>query len=126
MSQYRDKFDINEFNNKYRGTNTFTGTSSTNNKMSPYFSLFLESLDDETLLGKIKFANDYLRIPPIQSFIKFHHEIFNQVMLPKEKQALGACFGYLYKEIYGGYQSQTCWVNDQETGIKTASYFIKG
>jgi len=118
------EFNEQDFLKTYRGTETFvTGESK-------YYKLFLELLQDEELLEKIKFANDVLSVPPVKTFILYereflHKDNFNEKMSPVAKRGLGACFGYLYKFIYGGYDSGQSWLNDEKTGIKTASYFIK-
>jgi len=114
----RKKFNQTEFNSIYKGTLPFCKT--------PYFEKFLELLDDEKALEHIKFANDTLGIPPVKSMINFYRDFFNKKMEPLEKQGLGACFGYLYRFIYGGYEPEQVWVGDKEyTGIKTASVFRK-
>lgn len=108
-------FDVKDFNKTYRGTEKFCSTK--------YFTKFLDLLEDKDLLDKIKFINDYLKIPPVKVFIAYHRDYFNEKMAPTEKQGMGACFGYLYKFIYGGYEAEQTWVGDTETSIKTASYF---
>ena len=118
------EFNEQDFLRTYRGTESFVTNE------SKYYKLFLELLQDDELLEKIKFANDVLGIPPIKTFILYEREylkkdIFNEKMSPVAKRGLGACFGYLYKFIYGGYESEQTWFNDEPTGIKTASYFIK-
>ena len=118
-----------EFNEQYF-LRTYRGTESFVTKESKYYKLFLELLKDEELLEKIKFANDILCVPPIKTFIIYEREylkkdIFNEKMSSIAKRGLGACFGYLYKFIYRGYESEQTWFNDEKTGIKTASYFIK-
>ena len=95
-----------------------------------YYLLFLELLKNEELLSHIKFANDVLGEPPLKTFILYEREylkkaVFDKKMTPVQKRGIGACFGYLYKFIYGGYESEQAWFNDNQTGIKTASYFIK-
>lgn len=118
------EFNEQDFLRTYRGTESFvTGESK-------YYNLFLELLRDGELLEKIKFANDVLGIPPVKTFISYQREylkkdIFNEGMSSVAKRGLGACFGYLYKFIYGGYESEQSWFNDEKTGIKTASYFKK-
>ena len=118
-------FNEAEFLKIYRGTEPFV----TNEKK--YYNLFLVLLKDEDLLDKIKFANDVLRIPPIKTFIVYHRDylkddVFNERMSPIAKRGLGACFGYLYKFIYGGYESEQTWFNDEKTtSIRTASFFKK-
>ena len=118
------EFNEQEFLRIYRGTESFVTIE------SKYYKLFLELLQDDDLLEKIKFANDVLGTPPIKTFIIYEREylnkdVFNEKMSPIAKRGLGACFGYLYKFIYGGYESEQSWFNDPKTGIKTASYFIK-
>ena len=118
------EFNEQEFLKTYRGTESFVTTE------SKYYKLFLELLKDDGLLEKIKFANDVLKISPVRTFIMYHREylkddIFNCEMTSVAKRGLGACFGYLYKFIYRGYESEQTWFNDKDTGIKTASYFIK-
>ena len=117
-------FNEQEFLRVYRGTESFVTTE------GKYYKPFLELLQDKELLERIKFANDVLHIPPIKTFILYEREylkkdIFNEKMSPVAKRGLGACFGYLYKFIYKGYESEQTWFNDKATGIKTASYFIK-
>ena len=125
------EFNEQEFLKIYRGTEKFVTNE------SRYYNLFLDLLKDEALLDKIKFANDVLEIPPIKTFILYERDylqkdIFNEEMSPIAKRGLGACFGYLYKFIYGGYEAESSWFNDcdnetptKKTTIKTASYFIK-
>ena len=119
------KFNEQEFLSIYRGLEPFVRDE------KKYYNLFLELWQDGDLLDKIKFANDVLKIPPIKTFITYQREylgkdIFNEKMSPIAKRGLGACFGYLYKFIYGGYESEQTWFNDKDkTEIKTASYFKK-
>lgn len=117
-------FNEQDFLRTYRGTETFVTNE------SKYYNLFLELLKDGGLSEKIKFANDVLNIPPVKTFILYEREylkkdIFNEEMSSAAKRGLGACFGYLYKFIYGGYEAESSWFNDEKTGIKTASYFKK-
>ena len=118
------EFNEQDFLKTYRGTETFVTNE------SKYYKLFLDLLQNDELLEKIKFANDVLCVPPIRTFIIYEREyikkdIFNDRMSPAAKRGLGACFGYLYKFIYDGYESQSSWFNDEKTSIKTASFFIK-
>ena len=118
-----ETFNEQDFLKTYRGTVSFVTTE------EKYYKLFLELLKDDGLLEKIKFANDVLGIPPIKTFILYEREylkkdIFNEEMSAVAKRGLGACFGYLYKFIYKGYDSEQTWFNDEKTGIKTSSYFI--
>lgn len=118
------KWDEEDFLKRYRGMERFV----TNER--EYYSLFLELMQNNDLLGQIKFANDVLGVPPLKSFVLYHRKfsgtnLFDKKMDALPKRGLGACFGYLYKFIYGGYESDTCWFDDEKTEIKTASYFIK-
>lgn len=111
-----------EFLRIYRGTETFV----TNERS--YYALFLELLQDEELLAHLRFANDVLQIPPLKTFVLYERDVlgkdvFRTKMSTAAKRGLGACFGYLYKFLYGGYEAEPCWFNDALTGIKTASCF---
>ena len=114
------KFDTINFNKTYKGSRKFS-------EDSPYFPIFIESLEkNKELFERIKFCNDVLQIPPIYTFVKYHKDVFYKQMAVNEKRGLGACFGYLYQFIYNeGYKAQTTWVGHKETGIKNASYFKK-
>lgn len=118
------EFNEKDFLRTYRGTEKFI------TEETKYFKLFLELLQDEKLLENIKFANDVLKVPPIKTFVTYERDylkkdIFNENMSANAKRGLGACFGYLYKFVYKGYESAQTWFNDEKTGIKTASYYIK-
>ena len=118
-------FDEKDFLRLYRGSEKFLTEG------RKYYNAFLELLKDEILLEKIRFANDVHKIPPLKSYILYMRDfrgldMFNEkIKDAKIKQGLGACFGYLYKFIYGGYDSAQAWFDDEKTGIKTASYFEK-
>ena len=115
-------FDEEDFLKTYRGSEPFI------TQEREYYDLFLELLKDADLLDKIKFANDVLKVAPLETFIKYSRSLdekaFSKKMTPVAKRGMGACFGYLYKVIYNNnYESQQSWFNDEATGIKTASYF---
>lgn len=117
-------WDEEAFLKAYRGTETFVTAE------RGYYSLFLELLKDRERLSHIRFANDVLQVPPLKTFILherdvLNKDVFREKLSPTVKRGLGACFGYLYKCIYGGYESEPSWFNDALTGIKTASYFKK-
>jgi hypothetical protein len=119
------KFDEQDFLKTYRGSEKFTSEG------KEYYDCFLTLLQDDALLEKIRFANDTLQVPPLKTFILYERSrgntLFNVSLKDKPyiKKGLGACFGYLYKFIYRGYEAQQTWFNDELSGIKTASYFIK-
>lgn len=117
----KEKFPIADFVSVYRGTVHFCDT--------PYFEAFYNSLDDEQLLKHIIFNNDVLEIPPILTFVKFRQsvgdELFLRPMSKTDKRCLGACFGYLFKFIFGYECPVSAWVGERKTEIKNASYFIK-
>lgn len=117
-------WDEENFLKTYKGTESFVENE------SEYYSLFLDLLKDEELLAHIRFVNDVLGVPPLKTFVLHERDylkkkVFNEIMSNIAKRGIGACFGYLYKFIYGGYESEQSWFNDEKTGIKTASYFIK-
>ncbi len=124
MENKKINWDEEKFLKTYKGSEKFITTE------REYYELFLNLLKDEALLANIKFANDVLGVPPLKSFILHERDylkkdVFNKKMTAIAKRGIGACFGYLYKFIYGGYDSEQCWFNDELTTIKTASNFIK-
>lgn len=133
MMSIREKFNVEKFNLKFKGTRAFTENDIISTPEHPnYFQEFLDLLDNEEALGNIRFANDYLEIPPVKSFINFRRELFQHEMDRNDKQCLGACFAYLFKDIYGYENSHSVWVGDvitdkdpKRTGIKTATVYTK-
>ena len=112
------EFDEKDFLRTYKGKTGFVNESI-------YYNYFRESLNDEKLLEHIVFCNDVLQLPPIYIFVKYHKQKFTEKMTANEKRGLGACFGYLFKEILKYSNAQSVWVGDDTTGIKNASYFIR-
>lgn len=119
------EFNEENFLKVYRGSEKFV------TEAKQYYNLFLGLLQNEELLGQIKFANDYLKEPPLKSFIYYCRgekktKLFDIKMESFVKQGLGACFGYLYRFMYNEhYTPRQCLVNDGKTGIKTISRFEK-
>ena len=112
-------FNNDDFLSVYKGKKKFVDESE-------YFTFFLNSLQkDVKLFEHIRFCNDTLSIPPIYVFVKYHKKVFVREMTVSEKQGLGACFGYLFQNIWGYKLSRLTWVGERTTGIKNASYFIK-
>lgn len=125
MKNITMEWNEEDFLKTYKGTEKFV-----TDEGREYYLLFLELLKNDELLSHIKFANDVLGEPPLKTFILHEREylkkgVFAKKMTPVQKRGIGACFGYLYKFIYGGYESEQSWFNDEKTTIKTASYFFK-
>ena len=117
-------FQKEEFLKKYRAVGDFAVAD------NKYYNAFLQLLDDEDLLKGIKFANDVINVPPIKSFILYYRnvlksDLFEETMSDNYKQGLGACFGYLFRFMYGGYEPVSVWCGDKSTNVKKASYFKK-
>lgn len=117
----KDKFDINDFMIVYKGTTNFCE--------SAYFKAFYESLSYEELYKHLIFCNDVLEIPPIEAFVKYRQKqgdkLFCEPMSKTDKRCLGACFGYLFKNLLGYKAAVSKWVGEPLTQIRNASYFIK-
>ena len=111
------KFDIEAFTKMYKGTKWFTEEK--------HFSDFLMDIKNEELIKNLIFCNDYLSAPPILAYIKYRSDIYTKELEKKEKLALGACFGYLFKVMLGYKDAKTVWIGDKTTNIKNASYFVK-
>lgn len=107
-----------KFLKKYKGKNAFV-------RDSKYYQYFLVSLEDTKLYEHIVFCNDVLSIPPIYVLVKYYRDQFTEEMTACEKQGLGACLGFLFKDIFGYKDTKTVWVGDQKTDIKKASCFIR-
>ena len=117
----KEKFIIEDFIITYKGTTNFCET--------PYFKTFYSSLDDEELYSHIIFNNDVLELPPILTFVKYRQsigdELFLKCMEKTDKRCLGACFGYLFKNILNYKRPVSVWVGESKTDIKNASRFVK-
>lgn len=117
----REKFIIDDFVITYKGTTNFCD--------SEYFKAFYDSLDDKELYSHIVFNNDVMEIPPILTFVKYRQsigdELFGKSMGKTDKRCLGACFGYLFRNILGYKRPVSVWVGEKKTDIKNASYFVK-
>lgn len=128
------KFDLNDFHKKYKWSATYNETNS-------LVSLFLNSLSNKELMSHIKFNNDYLNIPPVYTFVIYHKDFFinkkkewdKEIISSKalrDKQVLGALFGYLYQ--YGAYKNEydetltvSVSIPSNYADIKKASIFKK-
>ena len=119
------KFNEEKFLRIYRGNEKFV------NEEKEYYQAFLDLLENRPLLKQIKFANDVLCISPFETFIRYTRDylgkdMFKENMSRVAKQGLGACFSYLYRQMYSDkYEPVQCWCNDEITGVKTASRFVK-
>ena len=118
MSRIIEKFSENDFREKYRSIKEsfFAGK---------YYKKFLELLNDDATLSHIKWANDTLDFPPIKSMILNYRDFFNERMSDDDKKSLGACFGYLYRFVYGGYESDKSGAGEKITGIVKSARFKK-
>lgn len=93
---------------------------------SKYFLAFTRMLEDEELLRNIRFANDYLEIAPVECWFQIDKKLFNEKITDnKLKQYIGACFGYLYRFVYGNYEVVRCNVRKNVSGISKSAYFEK-
>ena len=118
------KFIKEEFLKKYKATSKFAVGDNV------YYASFLDLLENDELLSHIKFANDVLGVAPIKTFVLYvrdykKEDLFNEEMSDYDKQSLGACFGYLYEFMSGGYVPKKIWFGDEKTKIKSASRFVR-
>ncbi|MBE6664014.1 MAG: hypothetical protein E7602_05870 [Ruminococcaceae bacterium] len=112
------EFDVESFTKTYKGTSWFLDSS--------YFKEFLKDIKNNELIKNLIFCNDYLKFPPVVTYLKYRSDIYNTKLEKREKLALGACFGFLFKFSGLGYvDSKSVWVGDKVTDIKNASYFTK-
>lgn len=112
-------FDETNFRKKYRVYGGFFE--------SEYYFTFLKDIQNNELMGHLRFCNDVLRYPPVAAYVQYRKDLYCRILERWEKLALGACFGYLFQfsEEYGYKKAVSAWVGLSLTGIKNASYFIK-
>ena len=87
------------------------------------WKLIKKTVIDSELMNHIIFCNDVLKMPPVRVFLLIHAEqLEGEELKDTEKQALGAVFGYIFKDFlkYKKQRSVSCRVN----GCKTATYFL--
>lgn len=84
------------------------------------WDLVIKTINDAELMKNIKFCNDIMKIPPIKVFVLAQNPALVGLE-NSEKQALGAVFGFIFKDVFGytEQESVSCVVNT----IKTASRF---
>lgn len=84
------------------------------------WDLVIKTINDVELMKNIIFCNDIMKIPPVKVFVLAQKPALPELKNP-EKQAVGAVFGFIFKDIFGytEQESVSCVVNT----IKTASRF---
>ena len=80
----------------------------------------VEVVQDPVLLSHYQFCNDVMGIPPVRVHLKVCRGRIGQLDR-KQKQALGAFWGFVFKEALGytGQESVSCMVG----GLKTATRY---
>lgn len=98
---------------------------------SEEWKLCLDFIQNNDLLQSVKFANDYLGIPPVKSFIRYHKDFFikkNEKIDAQTKRGIGAFWGYVFRSLLSTpskkYVPTNVWVGETEFGLKTASIFL--
>ena len=79
------------------------------------------TVNNSHLMENIKFCNDVMKIPPAKHFL-LANKLENYPMTKEDNQAVGAIFGFIFKDIFGykNQESMSCRINT----IKTASRFF--
>lgn len=108
----------------YSGFSNFIG--------SEEWKLCVDFIQKDHLLKSVKFANDYLGIPPVKSFVRYHREFLtkdHRKINAQTKRGIGAFWGYVFRSLLSNgnekYVSSNVWVGETEFGLKTASIFLK-
>ena len=112
-------FNEADFRKKYRVHKSFFD--------SEYYAEFLKDIENEGLMGHLRFCNDVLDYPPVAAYVRYRKDLYCRKLECWEKLALGACFGYLFQftEKFGYKKAISVWVGLSATGMKNASYFTK-
>jgi len=89
-----------------------------------------DAIADPALLSHLIFANDYLKIPPVVSFVAYYGDEIPEFVKGQDdylKKGLGAFWGYVFRYILEYENAESVWVVPMNSkNIKTASIFTGG
>ncbi|MCI9311410.1 MAG: hypothetical protein HFF51_09950 [Lawsonibacter sp.] len=106
-----------EFPKKYHRFAAFVNSG-------PIWDEFCEVLQDKDLLSHIIFCNDVMLIPPVRTHLMISGyrsgPAAGRKLEDEEKKALGAVYGFLFKEIfhYSQQESVSCVINTLKTATR--------
>ena len=83
----------------------------------------VDVINNAEIMKNIIFCNDVMKIPPVKTHIMILGNSLRELD-NNEKQALGAIYGFIFKEIFGysKQESVSCVINT----VKTATRFSNG
>ncbi len=93
----------------------------------PIWDEVIALMQDGEALSHIKFCNDVMKIPPMRTHLMVSAyrggAAAARALGTEEKQALGAVYGFLFKEVLGytGQESVSCVINS----VKMATRFLE-
>lgn len=79
----------------------------------------IDVINDSTLMNHIIYANDVLLIPPVRCHLLTKKDILKNIS-GEDRKAIGACYGFIFKEIfkYSQQQSISCILGDMKTATR--------
>lgn len=106
-----------DFAKKYRRFSGFMDSG-------PLWEEFCEVLRNRALLSHVIFCNDVMQIPPVRTHLMISRycggAAAGRELGVREKQELGAAYGFLFKEIlrYPRQESVSCVINTLKTATR--------
>ena len=95
------------------------------------WNLLLDTATNEELMCGIKFANDYLSVPPVQSFLECRKadlckilDSDNLTLSDQVKRATGAFWGAVFKFVLGYQDQKSIPVTVKNINVSNATVFM--
>jgi len=83
------------------------------------WDMCVELVKNEDLFNKLIFANDVLKIPPVEVFVSINNTITD--LTDYDKKALGAFWGFIFKFVFEYRNQRSKCITTKP--IRTATYF---
>jgi hypothetical protein len=110
------------FNYVYRANQGFLTSDSI------YRQRCFEAIHNEELMSHIVFNNDYLRIPPVYTFLCYYAKQDPKLMPVDDswiKKSVGAFWGYVFRKVFGYGNAINDLLPGRLLNFRSASFFIE-
>ncbi|MDW7656392.1 MAG: hypothetical protein SCM11_04370 [Bacillota bacterium] len=94
----------------------------------PYRHRCFEAIQDRELMKHIVFNNDYLKIPPVYTFLCYYAEQEPKLEPaddPWIKKSVGAFWGYVFRKVFGYENAHNDLLPGRKLNFRSASYFTR-
>lgn len=95
---------------------------------NPYQKRCFEAIRDSELMSHIVFNNDYLKIPPVYTFLCYYADQepgLEPVDDPWLKKSVGAFWGYVFRKVFKYDNSHNTLLPGKKLKFRSASYFTR-